>query len=241
MTSWQSHVRGLFALIKLRPRDWLHTPAGLAIFKQLHFLIVTHCMWEHAPVPTYVLECIRFIEPLMSPEELTANRLIWISAKMCDIRANIRNERISDSSQICEYAQQLDNDLAAWQDDAKSSARIWQYQEVDGFSATSDEVWRNNYHVYQDFAISMCWQTYRCTRILVNQMLVSNLGEIDPVLHLQRRLEAAFTRSQLLDDICKGTPWRLGWPFEHGVTGLPQAVTPAIGYVGPIRSLFALI
>lgn len=231
-SSWQKHVRGCCAIIRLRGQSWLSTPQNRALFKQFRFFIMTCCMWEHAQVPSYILDGCRYIEQYLNEAELISSRLLWIVAEVCELRAKVKDHILTDNVQICQYARNINNDLATWADAARKSPEpAWRYQVLKDTSLVSSNVWRNVWHRYNDFPANMAYSTYRASRVIIMLLLRDSLERVDAVATFQERKRLTEAQSSLLDEICAGIPWRLGHPSEHGVTGLSQARTPIIGCV----------
>ena len=113
----------------------------------------------------------------------------------------------------------------------------WDYQCVIDTDADSDDVWDCIYHVYEDAFISMYWNNYRCIRILVSQLLSSQLSRLGYLPASAEQLRLRKIESEMVDEICAGTPYRLRLSHVKS-TQSNLDVVPLLDAYGMIWPLF---
>lgn len=140
----------------------------------------------------------------------------------------------SEPERIISTAYELDCDLATW---AKSCPLQYVYQTVN-LTERVKEVFSDHYHIYSNVWIATTWNHYRCARLLVNEIILDQLGhlyETDPESPLfvshpcyaeSQMLESNSTLMHLCGDICASVPYFLGVELqgEGSIRQLPKAM-----------------
>jgi hypothetical protein len=114
----------------------------------------------------------------------------------------------------------LDAEYAEW---ASRCPPQFIYKTVN-LKERSDEVFSDHYHVYSSIWVAKVWNSYRCVRILVNELLVDQFTHLfqHPKTTLPARDESTdaqenqimasnSTLLQLAHDICASVPYCLGY------------------------------
>lgn len=139
----------------------------------------------------------------MRPE----HQLFFIIGRLCALRATTETSRKNDI-RVVTLAKYVDSDLEDWKNGlppAFSYSTLW--------SANTEAVFSNTYHVYNDTWSAATWNLYRCARILTQQIITNWLSHNsmpDPVLDISYRIQAEVLLANLAHDICASAPYILG-------------------------------
>ena len=182
---------------------------------------ITNCIQRHAPIPPNIREWSKAVLEFETPEQATLTILSELSIKYSDIRSSMGSFRdYSDSENIIPALLALDAEYAEW---ATRCPPQFIYTTVN-LKERSDEVFSDHYHVYSSIWAAKIWNSYRCIRILVNELLV------DQLKHLLQRPKASIAAQdenvgayenqilaynsmllQLANEICASVPYCLGY------------------------------
>ena len=142
----------------------------------------------------------------------------------------MKDEYVSDSSEIISSMLGFETELAAW---AMGLPLSWSYSTAIAADST-DEVFEGYFHIYQDIWTASIWNNYRCIRILVNEYILGYLTRLTsatyPFMPSEHRIQHQQSRnvlSQLASDICASVPFHLG----HAHIPLQSSLSepPALG------------
>ena len=150
--------------------------------------------------------------------ERLAYQLFHISAEFLNFRANLQiDDDTEDPDLIVQKCQHLDERFAIWYDDAANYDGSWKFEVIFDADANYNEVWAGVYHAYSTYVTSMAWFFYRFVRGLLLFTYDHYLRKSSLTNVAEEKLRLAELRAELLEDICAGIPWRLGYGQE-GVT-----------------------
>lgn len=151
------------------------------------------------------------------------DRLVSITGKLSNLRADINSRAITDGRQILGTAYAIEADLMAWLARLPSNfmyATIKNPVVDQEFLRRSHGIlpYNNQYHLYHELWLGHTWNQYRCSRIIVTEIIMSCLRRLssglasgysseDLEMHCSR-LRA--TSRQLAIDICASVPDHLG-------------------------------
>jgi len=233
MKSWTKHINGAAALLQLRGKDQLKSPIGYRLFVHLRSQVITNCLQRHATVPAIFVEWSKFALEYETSEQASVTALALINTKFCNLRASMSSFRdYSDSKYIVAAACEIDAELAIW---ATHCQMNYIYSTVT-IQERSKEVFSDHYHVYTNLWIATTWNYYRAVRILVNEIILTQLGhlcEINPdeppptfeesLAYQTQYLSSNTTILQLMHDICASVPYFLGYhSVSSGYGEMPQ-------------------
>jgi hypothetical protein len=154
-------------------------------------------------------------------EQTAITSVLEISMKYAVIRSSMSSfHDYSNSEEIILALCAVDAEYADW---VSQCPHQFAYTTVN-LNERSEEVFSDHYHVYHNVGIAKIWNGYRCTRILVNELLVDQITHLlqnsntslplpDATLSLyQNQLMASNSMVlQLAHDICASVPYFLGY------------------------------
>ena len=165
-------------------------------------------------------------------------------AKLCDLRADMSSGIIKDNAQILSIALTIDSELAEFASNAPPS--VFSYtigNKTDGtpFHVTEDydlSPYNGCFHIYQSFWACNFWNNYRYARIIVNDLILTELRS------LAAQSEAVWNSSHFRDqchsirdlmrqcaaDICATVPYKLGAVVREEGRQHPSPIKTGAGF-----------
>ena len=138
--------------------------------------------------------------------------LMDLISKFCNLRGLLDEGAEMNLSTLVESCRGLEIELGVW------ATSIRAYSTVVSTS-NPEEICEGYYHIYKDIRNAYIWNCYRCTRIMINELLVFNLQPLPnaSILVSSSYFIAEYRRSvsciqQLLSDIFASVPFHLGLP-----------------------------
>jgi len=230
--------------MELRGIDQLCSNTGLLMFYALRNSILIGCLQKKTDVPLALLEWSSKAATMRpSFEGAAVDELTHLIVRLVNFRANVKNQVLIDSTEILSVAHELDLELTTW---AHNLSPSWSYQTVtcrdDCFFRVSEcdklRPYNGRYHVYRDLWMCNIWNNYRYARILVNEIILSQLQS-------QASRSTTLSYSRLFrdhcrsvrdaargaaEDICYTAPCQLGvMPLENDETQCPSGPQSSIG------------
>ncbi|KAJ0425777.1 hypothetical protein BJY00DRAFT_158657 [Aspergillus carlsbadensis] len=248
---WTNHIYGAATLLELRGPEHLQSEEGLKLFVQLRFQIIISCLQRGMRVPKSLLECAKIAMYLRPQIDAYCDRLICITGKLSNLRADIRGKVIKDANEILSAAYGLEAELLAWVAAGPPDFLYTTYE------CSSVEQWarmfgnkpfpyNNQYHVYRDLWICHTWNQYRCARIVVCEVILSclrRLSAMSPTMAMSKELQNHCARirnvtRELAGDICASAAYHLG--VEGSPATAAFTVPTNYCYVGGMLLLWPL-
>lgn len=143
-----------------------------------------------------------------------AIRLDEIIIRLCTLLSILHSSKLVDSAIIVPLALSIEADLAHWVDHLipEYAYTIIPLQEA------SREVYSDNYHVYPQLRIARIWAHYRCSRILVHEVILDTISplslsstNLQPTYHEVQRRTSERLLATITSDICASVPLYLGY------------------------------
>jgi hypothetical protein len=133
--------------------------------------------------------------------------------RYCALRAKINRNLADDPPSLVEKCLSLDSEL---QSRVQNLPECWCYKTMTT-TDTSDDIWKNKFHIYSDMFIASSWNGYRTLRMLIHALILLQItgmmksmpNLMTPSLHAQLK-ESAQTIADLADDVCASAPYLLG-------------------------------
>ena len=236
METWTKHITGATTLLQLRVKEQLNNPLGRHLFYYLRGQCITNCIQAHKTVPSLYSDWSQELLEYESLEQAAATSLADLAIKYCNLRASMSSFRdYSESDRIISTACAIEREYADW---AKTCPFQFIYQTVN-LKERNEEVFSDNFHIYSSISIATCWNHYRCVRILLNELILDQLGNLyqnNPEFTLlwtessfeeNQMLVSNTTLLQLSQDICASVPYILGFDPDRDPR-LPQEIPKAI-------------
>lgn len=202
-------------------------------------------------VPESLLSCSKIAMYLRPQIDAYCDRLICIAGRLSNLRADIiRTKTLSDANEILSSAYTLEAELLAWVAAGPPEFIYMTYE------CSSLEQWvrmfgnkpypyNSQYHVYRDLWICHTWNQYRCSRIIVCEIILSclrRLSAASPTMAMSKELQNYCARIRndirnLASDICASAAYHLG---VEGSTESAFTVPTNYCYVGGMLLLWPL-
>lgn len=236
METWTKHISGATTLLQLRGKEQLNTPLRRHLFYYLRGQCITNCIQAHKPVPSIYSEWSQELLEYESLEQTAATSLADLAIKYCNLRASMSSFRdYSESDRIISTACAIEKGYADW---GKTCPIQFIYQTVN-LKERNEEVFSDNFHVYSNISIATYWNHYRCVRILLNELILDQLGNLyrnnpestllwtESSFEENQMLISNTTLLQLCQDICASVPYILGFDPDRDPK-LPREIPKAI-------------
>lgn len=177
------------------------------------------CLQRRRVVPRMVLEWRSGAEGCDS--ELKLMRII---ASLCSLRKDEKEQK-KDTSTILALAASIDANLADWVNDLP-----WEYSYMTRTKGRADDFLCGYYHVYKSARKAAVWNTYRCARILVNDLILISLApdSTPQALDNEQCRAAQALMNQLSNEICASVVFHL-WG-DYSVRNSPYTPKAAAGH-----------
>jgi hypothetical protein len=170
------------------------------------------------------------VKNAMTPDDSYATGLAFIVSRFTNFHASIRSKLQTDSTIILCEALLLDAELEEWKMQLPQS---WQYR-LEQHSEETAVMYKGVSHRYRDFWTARIYNHYRWCRILVNELLLTQLGSVSSEDAAQRRKSLDLISSQAAE-ICNSVsiqfhkPTLLQEARQNGVPAMSGCFLPLFG------------
>ncbi|KAF7595341.1 hypothetical protein BBP40_006590 [Aspergillus hancockii] len=218
---WTNHIYGAAALLELRGPEQLQDPNGLKLFVQLRFQIIISCLQRGMRVPDPLIDCAKIAMFLRTQVDAYGDRLIGIAGRLSNLRSDINQRLLTDPQEILSAAYGIEAELIAWIAGLPSEF-LYTTVEDPTLADISFNMWgqgphpyNNRYHIYSDLWLCHTFNQYRCSRIIVSEIILTCLRQLSlnaPASAISNDLLDHCTRlrnmtRQLASDICSSVPY----------------------------------
>ncbi|RDW59528.1 hypothetical protein BP6252_12615 [Coleophoma cylindrospora] len=198
--SWRVHINGAVALMRSGVLKKLKIKRSMRMQLQFCFSsLIDHCNRGEA-FPPSMIKWAEDCRASQAPSDSPAAVLLDIAIRFANLNASLISKSIVSPHDIITSALQLERELDAWA--STDVPPTLQYHVIED---DSPMFFRGRYHIYQDLWSAKTWNHYRWSRILINELLVTNIHALPlPLaasLHSQHEKSLALIR-QLADEIC---------------------------------------
>ncbi|KAL4785874.1 hypothetical protein BJX76DRAFT_322938 [Aspergillus varians] len=250
---WTNHIKGAAALLELRGPEHLQSERGLKLFIQLRFQIIMSCLQRGMEVPKSLLECAKISMYLRPQTDAYCDRLISLTGRISNLRAGILHSKtVTDANEALSAAYSVDAELLAWVAAGPPNFIYATYEcssvkEWVRMFGNRPFPYSKQYHVYGDLWICHTWNQYRCSRIMVCEIILSclrRLSAASPTMAMSKELQnhcaqiREVTRG-LARDICASAMYHIG--VEGSPTSSAFTVPTSHCYVGGMLLLWPLV
>ncbi|KAJ5494224.1 hypothetical protein N7463_010311 [Penicillium fimorum] len=246
---WMNHICGAAALLQHRGAAQLQSEVGIRLFLNVRYQIIISCLQHDVHVPSSLLECTTLdITPAIN--DAFGTEIILIIGNLSNLRASIHTQALTDPQEIIRAACAIEADLLAWlaalpPDFTYSSHTIMLQDRSFERRCHGIRPYNDEYHIYPDIWVANCWKHYRCARILVSELILSQVHKLSnrspTSVSDDFRLYCMSlwsTIRRLSADICRSGPFHLG---ACNSEVLPEApILPPESYLGGLMMLWAL-
>lgn len=170
--------------------------------------------------------------------------LLKIIASLCTLRKD-RKEQKKDTSTILGLAASIDVNLADWVNDLP-----WEYSYITRTKGRAEDLFCGYYYVYKSARKAVIWNTYRCARILVNEIILLTLAPdwTPQALDIEQCRASQALINQLSIEICASVSFHLWGDYSKRSSGYtpraaaghallwPLYLVGAFGQPNPMRN-----
>ncbi|KAJ5899518.1 hypothetical protein N7495_004262 [Penicillium taxi] len=246
---WASHICGAAALLQYRGHAQWQSIVGIRLFLHLRYQVVTSCLQRDSLVPISLLECT-ILDTFPGIKNDFGNRLIVIIGNLANLRAKIRLQVLTNHEKILSAACAIEAELLSWlaalpPDFTYSTHTLMPLDASFKYHCHGIQPYKNFYHIYPDIWSPSVWNHYRCARILVSELIISQVHTISKIspasLSEDFRLYCGSLRStirHLAVDICRSSPFLLGACNLEVPPETP--ILPPESYLGGLMLLWPL-
>lgn len=184
----------------------------------------------------------------LRPGDVHSNNLTIIIGKLSNLRADVKAKVFNNEQEIISAGSVLEAELIAWlaalppdfnyETKTKPNCDFLFQERCRGLAPYDDQ-----YHIYPSLWVSSVWNQYRCARIIVSEILLSQLRKMSDASSLRslsdefqlqcHTLRAAIRR--LAVDVCRSVPFHLYAHVEHS----PNCPPPQ-SYLGGLMLLWPM-
>ncbi|TAQ90657.1 hypothetical protein B7494_g1029 [Chlorociboria aeruginascens] len=203
LLSWNKHINGAAALLKLRGPAQLASPIGRTILLQVSYHLILLCIQRKTRVPEYMRglwqQARSYGDRATTPEWKLYNLVDEFSV----FRASIADGTLQDPEIVLAMALKLDDELEVGFRDVPPG---WGYRTV----ATPDAygpiyIYKGSFDIYYNYFTAKTFNTARAYRLLLNETILQYSMPGSP----QYRT-AGTNISQLRSEILRSVPQHLG-------------------------------
>jgi hypothetical protein len=170
-------------------------------------------------VPPIIVEWSKKIQKLLirgtpSPALDLVNQLDEIIIRLCSLLSTLHSSRLVNSCPMVSLALSIEADLAHW---VNHLIPGYAYTIIP-LQGASREVYSDSYHIYPHLRIARIWARYRCSRILVHEVILDTISplslpstNLQPTFYEVQRHTSESLLATLTSDICASVPFYLGY------------------------------
>lgn len=209
LMAWAKHINGAATLIKFRGENQFKTYAGQRMFSEVTANLIMSCVQRQTAVPDYIIKLREGADNYFDKSN-PAWRLSDVIVEFTNFQASVKNGVLVGAREIVTAALQIDSSfLAVFRD----LPEIWKYTTV-YTDANPELVWNGNYHVYNDYWVAQLWNSMRCCRILLHEIILKHLKadissmapEFDELEYSELHLSTVRAMIQMRSDILASIP-----------------------------------
>jgi hypothetical protein len=187
---------------------------------------INNCLQRNVPVPPTIVELSDFARTIEDPRQRVGTELSNICIRACNLKAQVFSADIPPNPElVLRSALAIDADFESWINLHGASFPF----EIISLEEPNEGIYADNYHLYKSMKEAIGWNHYRCVRISVNELILTQLDMLRnetavlynltpgiPYFEIQPR--AAFIEGfiiRLAEDICSSTPYFLEGGFKN--------------------------
>ncbi|KAJ5827178.1 hypothetical protein N7447_003941 [Penicillium robsamsonii] len=247
---WMNHICGAAALLQHRGAAQLQSDVGIRLFLHVRYQIIISCLQRDVHVPSSLLECVT-LDITPARNYALGTEIILIIGNLSNLRASIHAQALNDPQEIISAACAIEADLLAWlaalpPDFTYTSYAIMPLDRSFERRCHGIRPYNDEYHIYPDIWAANCWKHYRCARILVSELILSQVHKLSnrspTSVSDDFRLYCMSLRStirRLGADICRSVPFYLGACNSKVLPDAP--ILPPESYLGGLMMLWPLV
>jgi len=208
----------------------------------LTLMQILGCIYRHVPVPPTIVRLSgRLAATLCSSIETSSNQLTILMARLAEFRYQRANDFLdNDRIIILKELLSIETELSIWLKQVSLSCAYESFARSDTFDMGHDSKlrpYRGLCHRYPGLPSALMWNNYRITRILVYDMILSQLRPLATMKGNSSQIKEAQANCsemrkemrKLADEICYSAPDILGVLDPHTSKAEPSNVKSSAG------------
>jgi len=162
-----------------------------------------------APIPPALSNWTLWTGKSFSEDEAPAISFSSISMELVGARAEIKQKGVLDPVVVAAMLLPIDEKLEKWRSELPAS---WQYKSYTALDPTtsSSNTYDSRYDVYADLWIASVWNSYRASRLLLHEHIMSMAIKFGTVQDKEMLQTAARVLKIMVNEICHSVPFHLG-------------------------------
>ncbi|KAF1937188.1 hypothetical protein EJ02DRAFT_386174 [Clathrospora elynae] len=200
---WTTHTRGAFAIIKLRGLQQFETPVGQQLFAQVANKVCINSLQHKSRLPMGLEDLIE--RALQYKPDSPPYQLIRLTSKVSNLIADIYASTKSASKAV-QMLCQLDEEYKQF---AKYLPLNWRYHKST-LERPEELVYGNTGHWYPGHRALQLWNSYRMTRILLNEVVHALADDAPTDSKAQFRRQAIDNIEEMATEICTSISYFVG-------------------------------
>lgn len=200
---WTTHTRGAFAIIKLRGLQQFEFPVGQQLFAQVAKMVCINSLRQKSRLPIGFEDLVE--RAIQYKPDSPPYQLIRLTSKVSNLIADAHASTKSASKTV-QMLFELDEEYKQF---AEYLPFNWRYHKST-LERPEELVYRNTGHWYPSHRALQLWNSYRMTRILLNEAVhaLVNHGPTDCKAQFQR--QAIENIEEMASEICASISYFVG-------------------------------
>ena len=238
--SWTTHTQGALALLKLRGSHQVGTLVGRKLLFQVANVICVSSMQQRTRLPPDLVDLIH--SAIQDEREYPSYRLACLTGDVSNLIADI-DEGIIAAEAAVRAAQSLDAQYVSF---SKSFLLAWKYREI-VLDEPQPEVYGKTVHQYPSQRAAQIWNSYRMTRILLNEIVHACAKGVPSSSGAQIQNHAASNVQEMASEISASIPQfthpeKFSVPLEPGFSRFQVlSIVPAPESISPKAAAASLL
>lgn len=200
---WTTHTRGAFAIIKLRGLEQFETPVGQQLFAQVANIVCINSLRQKSRLPMGLEDLIE--RALQHKPDSPPYQLIRLTSKVSNLIADV-HANTKSASKAVQMLCQLDQEYKQF---AEYLPLNWRYHKST-LERPEELVYGNTGHWYPGHRALQLWNSYRMTRILLNEAVHALASDVTTDCKTRYRCQAVDNIEEMATEICASISYFVG-------------------------------
>jgi hypothetical protein len=192
---WTTHTRGAFAIIKIRGLQQFETPIGQQLFAQVVKIVCINSLQQKSRPPLGLEDLIE--RALRYKSDFPPYQLMRLTSKVSNLIADVYASTRSASKAV-EMLWQLDEEYEQF---ARSLPLDWRYHKWTS-QRPEELIYGNTGHWYPSHRALQLWNSYRMTRIMLNEAVHALADDVSTKINTQYRSRVVDNIEEMATEIC---------------------------------------
>jgi hypothetical protein len=198
--SWNTHTRGALALINLRGPGQFHTSRGRKLFFQVATTICVESIQQKTALPPGLTALIQQVATEYI-DEAPHYQLAGLTAKVSQLRADVAADTFTPE-EVVHATRALDEEYVAF---GHKFPLAWKFETI-ALRESIPDVYGRTIHCYSSHRIAQLWNSYRMTRILLNETICKYASWLSCEAMVIAQDKAINNIQHMSEEICASIP-----------------------------------